>query len=331
MSRYRRNSCNNSCNDTCGCDHYHDASCIYYKGTSYSCIPVTKGQDLDTVIDAMADYICNELSPPSGHVYIVDSCDDNIGITTTTVGSVTTYEVCLDADLVTQIEDNTSNIATALSCIADGVYDLVSTDGTVSISVDSTVDCGRILDLSVAPSGVPIYDGIVYSDITPATLPTGSGTTVTVKTFTRNYTASNAIDDSDEIRLRITGRIKGNGDADQMKVRIKNSGGSIVGEYSFSRPSTASDIISSYVIDGSIIVDKTNSKGIVTLKMESNSQNNGIVGGVSRPNELMVADEITTIDWTQNVTIEIAQVNNSLQTFTDNNVTSIVVDVRKTI
>jgi len=319
------------CEDDCGCSHTHDASCIFYKGDSVSCIPVTKGQDLDTIIQNISEYIC-DLDPPSGWTSVVDSCDDNIAVASTVDGNVTTYTVCLNEDIPNQIEDNTANIATILSCMSDTVYDLVSTDGSVSISVDSTVDCGRIIDLSVPPSGLPVYNGIVYSDITPATLPAGSGTDVVVKTLTRNYTTLNDIQDGDEIRFRVTGRTKGSGTTtDQMKIRFKDSGGSIVTETSFSGTSASAGIISSYIITGSIIANVAGSGGLMTLKMESNTQNNGTVGGVTRPNEIMVADVFTTLDWTQNTTLEINQVNLTSQNATDNNVTSFVVEVVKKI
>lgn len=341
----RCNSCNRytctcsrrsstSCCNECGCDHEHNGECIFYKGATVDCIPVVKGQDFDTVIENIATYICEEIDPPSAHVYIVEGCD-SIDVTTETVENTTTYTVCLDEGVRNQIDDNSANIATALACNALQVRDLISTDSSVNISVDSSGSCGVILDLSVSPSGTPTYEGIVHNDTTAATLPDGGGGDQIVKSFDRDYLALNDLQDSDEIHITVRGKVKGNGTfADSIKISLYDVN-SAIEVFTISPPyysfDTGNGNISSYSIKLEVTaVDVSAGTALVTASMESNIVDNGINSG-SRYNQLQACTDATGIDYS-NLRIRVSQVNDSNFTGSnDNYCRQLKVEVRKYI
>lgn len=305
-------ACSNN-TSSCGCTHTHSAECIYYKGTSYSCIPVTKGMDMEEVIGNIADYICNEIDPPSGNVYIVASCDGNITVNSEVDGNTTTYTVCLDGDIITNIENNTTNIATLTTCVANGVLDLTTdTPEYVTITEESSEDCGRILNISVNPSGTPIYEGIIHNDTTAATLPNGLGGDQIVKSFTWDYISNNNLSDKDEIHFDVRGKVKGNGFiSDPIKISVYDVNSStevFVVNPAYTNLCTSG--LASYTIHGEITAtDVANGDALITISLLGNLEDNG-VNASARTSFAEICDDISGIDFS-NLRIRVIQVNDT--------------------
>ena len=150
-------SCNNcynsSCDSTCGCPQQVKGTCVFYQGVNLDCLDVTKGDTYDSILANLNTLICN-LNSPSGIATVVTSVCPSGSITVTNP-SANVYNVCLSTATQTQINNNTTNIATLSACVDAGVLDLISNDGSVTITVDTpSSGCGRILDLSV-PAPTP--------------------------------------------------------------------------------------------------------------------------------------------------------------------------------
>lgn len=325
------NTCGQTSSNSCGCINPTDTKCVTWKGASVSCgdfVVAKQGDLLNEIIENLTDLACGNITP-SGDTVVVDNVDGETTVAENTVGSVTTYTVGIDEDIITQIEDNATNISEIFSCLNDTVRDLTSS--SLIITETSSNTCGRVLNVEYSPSGQVSYDGIVYSNITPSALPSGSGGDQTIATFNRNYVSLNNIADGDQINFRITGRIKGNGlTSDSMKIDVYDvSTTTILTSQDFNSFTTSDGVISSYEINGKIIVDLTNSAGLLSICMNRNTKDKGEIGDVGK--NLLVIDDYFTGTNYQNLSVIVRQVNDSLQNATDNNVSSVVFEVRKKI
>lgn len=322
-----------TCKDTddCGCSHQHSAACSFYKGTSYTCIPVTKGMDLEKVIGNIADYICNELTPPSGHVTTVSTCDSNdISITPTVVNAqLTDYEVCLNPDIRTDIADNTSSIATINACLADTVKDLVS--DSLTITEDSSNSCGRTLRLEYSPSAITSIDGIIYNNFT-SNGTNGGGGTQTLKSFTHDYETNNDIATGDEVRIQATGKteaVSGITDTIILDLYDSNSATQIT---SFTVAGATNKVgYASWRINAVVsVVDPSLRTAIFSAEFLSNFVEEGQTGFTNKQ-ILMVDDtEIGNVDFTA-LTIRVRYINDSTAGSSNNYAKRLMVEVRKKI
>jgi len=298
------NNCYNpSCDSTCGCPQQVKGSCVFYQGANLTCLDVTKGDDYDSILASLNTIVCN-LVAPTGIQTTLTGCD-SITVTPT---SSTNYNVCLSTATQTQINNNTSNIATLSACVNSGVLDLVSNDGSVNISVDTpSTGCGVILDLSVpTPSGTPIVDGIIYSDSTKVEANTGVGTDVVLKdssTSIGSYYLSNGLEVGDEIRWRANGQIDSDGNTvDILKYDFRNgaSSGGIINGATFTGFSTGGNETSWQMEGTATILDNTrlNAELLVSIKLFRNGLANSNVSDTVR--DLYIFNQtITGVDLTQ--------------------------------
>ena len=207
------NNCYNpSCDSTCGCPQQVKGSCVFYQGANLDCINVTKGDDYDSILASLNTIVCN-LVAPTGIQTTLTGC----GSITVTPTSSTNYNVCLSTATQTQINSNTSSIAFLSNCINTGVFNVVSTDGSVSIDITPSTGCGKTLDLSVpVPSGLPIVDGIIYSDSTKVEANAVVGGDQVLKSSGNNsnidsigyYQQTYGLNVGDEIRWRANGQLR---------------------------------------------------------------------------------------------------------------------------
>lgn len=198
------NNCNSlSCNSTCGCPQQVKGSCVFYQGANLSCLDVTKGDDYDSILANLNTLIC-DLVAPTGLQTTLTGC----GSITVTQTSATNYNVCLSNATQTQINNNTTNIATLSTCVDNGVLDIVSNDGSILITEDTpSSGCGRILDLSViTPTGIVSYDGIIENDFSNPSGSNSSGTPQSLKNWTNDFTTSSQITTGDIITVTVTGQ-----------------------------------------------------------------------------------------------------------------------------
>ncbi len=298
------NNCYNpSCDSTCGCPQQVKGSCVFYQGANLTCLDVTKGDDYDSILASLNTLIC-DLVAPTGIQTTLTGCS-SITVTQT---SSTNYNVCLSTATQTQINNNTSNIATLSACVNSGVLDLVSNDGSVNISVDTpSTGCGVILDLSVpTPSGTPIVDGIIYSDSTKVEANTGVGTDVVLKdssTSIGDYYLSNGLEVGDEIRWRANGQIDSNGNTvDILKYDFRNgaSSGGIITGATFASFSTGGNETSWQMEGTATVLDNTalNAELLVSVKLFRNGLANSNVSDTVR--DLYIFNQtITGVDLTQ--------------------------------
>lgn len=330
------NNCYNpSCDSTCGCPQQVKGSCVFYQGANLTCLDVTKGDDYDSILASLNTLIC-DLVAPTGIQTTLTGCS-SITVTQT---SSTNYNVCLSTATQTQINNNTSNIATLSDCVNLGVLDLVSNDGSVNISVDTpSTGCGVILDLSVpTPSGTPIVDGIIYSNSTKVEANTGVGTDVVLKdssTSIGDYYLSNGLEVGDEIRWRANGQIDSDGNTvDILKYDFRNgaSSGGIINGATFTGFSTGGNETSWQMEGTATVLDNTalNAELLVSIKLFRNGLANSNVSDTVR--DLYIFNQtITGVDLTQ-LRIAIKYTRNIPNIFGPTNFArQLVVEIRKMI
>ena len=295
------NNCYNpSCDSTCGCPQQVKGSCVFYQGANLTCLDVTKGDDYDSILASLNTLIC-DLVAPTGIQTTLTGC----GSITVTPTSSTNYNVCLSTATQTQINSNTSNIATLSACAANTVKDITST--TLTITTASTNTCGRTLNIEVpTPSGTPIVDGIIYSNSTKVEANTGVGTDVVLKdssTSIGSYYLSNGLEVGDEIRWRANGQIDSDGNTvDILKYDFRNgaSSGGIINGATFTGFSTGGNETSWQMEGTATILDNTalNAELLVSVKLFRNGLANSNVSDTVR--DLYIFNQtITGVDLTQ--------------------------------
>lgn len=210
--------------DDCGCAHQHSAKCVFYRGTSaLSCIDVTNGDDLETALININEAVCN--LTPSGSITIVESCNDDIEVTSSTVGTATTYTICLNSDITDNIQENTDNIADLFACLNNTVADIVS--DTITVTEDSSGDCGRTIRIEFSPSGTTVIDGIIENDTTVYSAD-GTGGSQVLKSSTYNLTDDNLLTTGDNVLLLAEGQYafdeSATGLSDTITLEIRNAG-----------------------------------------------------------------------------------------------------------
>ena len=295
------NNCYNpSCDSTCGCPQQVKGSCVFYQGANLTCLDVTKGDDYDSILASLNTLIC-DLVAPTGIQTTLTGC----GSITVTQTSSTNYNVCLSTATQTQINNNTSNIATLSACAANTVKDITSS--SLTITTASTNTCGRTLNIEVpTPSGTPIVDGIIYSDSTKVEANTGVGTDVVLKdssTSIGSYYLSNGLEVGDEIRWRANGQIDSDGNTvDILKYDFRNgaSSGGIITGATFTGFSTGGNETSWQMEGTATILDNTalNAELLVSIKLFRNGLANSNVSDTVK--DLYIFNQtITGVDLTQ--------------------------------
>ena len=327
------NNCYNpSCDSTCGCPQQVKGSCVFYQGANLDCIDVTKGDDYDSILASLNTLIC-DLVAPTGIQTTLTGCS-SITVTQT---SSTNYNVCLSTATQTQINNNTSNIATLSACAANTVKDITSS--SLIITTASTNTCGRTLNIEVpTPSGTPIVDGIIYSNSTKVEANTGVGTDVVLKdssTSIGSYYLSNGLEVGDEIRWRANGQIDSNGNTvDILKYDFRNglSPVGIITGATFTGFSTGGNETSWQMEGTATILDNTrlNAELLVSIKLFRNGLANSNVSDTVR--DLYIFNQtITGVDLTQ-LRIAIKYTRNIPNIFGPTNFArQLVVEIRKMI
>jgi hypothetical protein len=325
-------SCNNcynsSCTSTCSCPQQIKGTCVFYQGANLDCLDVTKGDNYDSILVTLNDLICN-LNPPSGIATVVTGCSS----ITVTNPSDNVYNVCLSSATQTQINDNTSNIAALSACVDAGVLDIISNDGSVTITVDTpSTGCGRIIDLSVpTPSGTPVYDGIVESNNDKSTYTNTPGTKVLKASTFNSFVTDSLLSNGDEIKFRLSGQITGDGsDVDTVTIQLFN--GSTALSIS-DKEIKGFDLTNrqSWIAEGVITVtDVVNGDGLYSLTFFSNSLANG---GFANPNsntKVLINEDISGIDY-DNLIVKVIYDHKSTTTDTSNFARQLMIEVRKKI
>jgi len=316
-------SCSNI--DTCGCGHEHSAKCSFYYGDTLSCIGVVYGTDLEQALVDINTAVC--ALTPSGSITVVDSCDTNIDVTSAVVGQTTTYTVCLSSDITDAIDDNTTNISTLSTCVDQGVFDVTSNDGTITIVETASTGCGRSLDLSVTPpSGTPIVDGIIYNDTTAVPTSGGVGDKYLKTMKVSDYYDTSTLVENDEIRWRTTGQIYGDGSlVDTVKIELYDDTGStlLYGE-SFGGFDKVNK--QSWRADCSLTVG-TGGEALLHIEFRANGKQNGTKANYQVNSQMVVDADVTGIDWA-GLRIRTTYVHDSTST-TYNFARQLMVEVRK--
>ena len=327
------NNCYNpSCDSTCGCPQQVKGSCVFYQGANLTCLNVTKGDDYDSILASLNTLIC-DLVAPTGIQTTLTGCS-SITVTQT---SSTNYNVCLSTATQTQINNNTSNIATLSACAANTVKDITST--TLTITTASTNTCGKTLNIEVpVPSGTPIVDGIIYSNSTKVEANTGVGTDVVLKdssTSIGSYYLSNGLEVGDEIRWRANGQIDSDGNiVDILKYDFRNgaSSGGIINGATFTGFSTGGRETSWQMEGTATVLDNTalNAELLVSVKLFRNGLANSNVSDTVK--DLYIFNQtITGVDLTQ-LRIAIKYTRNIPNIFGPTNFArQLVVEIRKMI
>lgn len=324
------NNCSCDCNSDnvpdCGCTQKINADCVIYRGDTSTCVPITKGQDLATIVKNIGDFVC-QFTPSGQLISVVEGTNNEIVVSSSTVGKTTTYTVSLDSDITTAIGDLQSDVASLQTCCDNSVKTIITdTPEYLTITDDSN---GNYTINYAAPSGQIIYDGIIESDLDQHAT-TGGGGTQTLKTFNYNYYVNSLLQSKEEIRFTIEGQIaSNNGLVDTILFEVFNPSTSTV-VYSFPYRSFNNDTTNSFSLKGTITgktIATVNGSALLSLELSRITQALGDVGDVSRLTAVW-SKGLTGIDYS-NLTLRIKFVNNSL--LTTSFIQKFEVEVRKKI
>ena len=319
-------SCSNI--DTCGCGHEHSAKCSFYYGDTLSCIGVVYGTDLEQALIDINTAVC--ALTPSGSITVVDSCDANIGITSAVVGQTTTYTVCLSDDITDAIDDNTTNISTLSTCVANGVLNITSDDGSISVTQTASANCGRTLDLSVVtPSGTPIVDGIIYNNINKNGTSIGTGDKFLKTVKIDDYYDASSLVEGDEIRFRANGQIMGDGaTVDQVRIELYDTSlSTLLANKTF----TGFDRINKQSWSADCVLTLgTGGDGLFNIEFAGNAVANGIGGNFTTVSKLTTNVDVSGIVLT-GLQIKIVYAHFSISGPSNNFARQLMIEVRKKI
>ena len=327
LSNCTCNSCSrchrHNSNCSCACKDQVKGKCVFYQGANLDCLDVSKGDNYDSILVKLNTLICDIL-PPSGLTTVVDSCDGNIEVSSVLVDGVNTYTVCLNSDITDQITENTNDILTINACLANTVEDLVS--DSITITEESSDACGRTLRLEVLPpSGIPVYDGIIYNNIDNSGT-NGFGGKQALKTFTYDYVANSNISDGDEIRFRAIGQTAAvGGVVDTVQIEIYYGGGILADSFTFSPFASSGN--SSWVVDGVLTVEISNNSFLYTIRGETSNVANATFSSVKPVGKIGSYDG-TFFD---TLSIRVYYTNTTMQFGTNNFCRQLMVEVRKKI
>lgn len=146
-----RCSCLSSC-DSCSCLYPNTTDCTSYSGSTISCLDITKGDDLTGIIKKFATAIC-EAVPGSGYTYILQSCDSNITVSSSTVGTATTFTVCLSSDITSDITQLQTDVESLQTCCDQSITTLISSDGSITVSDEGS----NTWDITITPPSGNTY------------------------------------------------------------------------------------------------------------------------------------------------------------------------------
>ena len=185
--------------DNCGgsCSQYLDAKCITVK-TTYPCINVAKGDNLEETLAAINEVIC-DFDPPAQTLYAADGVDGEIVVTTSTIGDTTTFLVGLDPDITDLLVDITNDISTINTELDSKICGITTNTPEY---LDITTPSGCVYNIDFTPSGFVSYDGIIYQDYTQPETSGSAGTEVLIN-YSNNFVASNQITTGDIITVTV--------------------------------------------------------------------------------------------------------------------------------
>jgi len=146
-----RCSCSSSC-DSCSCLYPNTTDCTSYSGSTISCLDITKGDDLTDIIKKFATAIC-EAVPGSGYTYTLQSCDSNITVSSSTVGTATTFTVCLSSNITSDITQLQTDVESLQTCCDQSITTLISSDGSVTVSDEGS----NTWDITITPPSGNTY------------------------------------------------------------------------------------------------------------------------------------------------------------------------------
>lgn len=319
-------NCGNTGCDECGCLSTHNTDCLYYKGIALTCINVANGDNLTDTFKNINDTICS--LTPSGHNYVVESCDSNIEISTDVTEDTTTYTVCLSADIINNIDALEATVSGLSTCISDTVADITSSSLTVTES--SSDSCGRVINLEYTPSSNETQDGIIENDTTVYSADGGGGDQV-LKTSTYDLVSLYDFSDGDNILLLAEGQYafdeSSTGLSDTITLEIRNAG---VTKFSISNTAPRSVNKYGWRIEVTYTVTGTTT-GQVTVFYWQNLVANGTeaIASSGLPKTIF-SKSVTGMDYTQ-FNWRIVDVNDSELGATYNFLNHFQAEVRKNI
>ncbi len=316
----------NSCIDNCGNLEQINAKSVFYRGNTQSCVPITTGQTLETILKNIDAKICS--INPSGNISIVQGTATQIVVTDSTIGDTTTYTVSLDSDITDFISDTNATLANLQACCNSSVKSIVTDDpSTLDISDDGS---GNYTLNVIPPSGQIIYDGIIENNVS-INKTNGLGGVQILKSFTYNYVAGSNLSINDEIRFKVNGTLEAvGGVSDEIILEFYDSINSVsLGTTTFSGFNTIGT--TNYTLDGVVFNDGISvNNATYDLGMVVTSGNIGTLNIVGVTFQKLSATLTGTPDFT-GFTIRVKYNNLSTSSSNDNSVRKLMVEVRKKI
>jgi hypothetical protein len=220
-------TCINNTNTTCnGCPQQVGSQCVVYNGELLSCISVTAGLDLETILGLINSAIC-AIDPATSQLTIVDSANtNNVTVTSTTLGTTTTYHVDVSNVLLMRITSIESSITTINSTLLDLPINIVN-NTPAYLTINHPIP-NRWEFSYIGP--MPNNGGVVYADNVKLSRPVSTGVAV-AKTFTANYTTAYALAVGNVIKVKGTFQVPSSTIPTSRSCKISVGGGVLDLEY----------------------------------------------------------------------------------------------------
>lgn len=196
--------CNHSnpCNTCSTCTMYLDAKCINVKN-NYSCINVSKNDNLEEALSAINTVICN-LDPTTPVEYDVQGVDGETEVTSSTVGNTVTFTVGLDDDITDAISDLQDDVSTINTELANKICGITTNTPEY---LDITNPSGCVYNIDFLPSGYVTFDGIIENNYSQPESSGSIGTEVLIN-YLNDFTTSNQITTGDVITVTTTAELE---------------------------------------------------------------------------------------------------------------------------
>lgn len=250
-------TCINNTNTTCnGCPQQVGSQCVIYNGELLSCISVTSGLDLETILGLINDTICN-IDPAAQQLTVVDSANtNNVTVTSTTLGTTTTYHVDVSNVLLMRITSIESSITTINSTLLDLPINIVNNTPTY-LTINHPIP-NRWEFSYIGPT--PNNNGIVYADNAKLTRAVSTGVAI-AKTHTADYITTYTLSANSVIKVKGTFQIPPSTTMTSRSCKISIGGGVLDLEYIAPIGSGSSNV---YSVDFDLQIHVVNTTPLAT-------------------------------------------------------------------
>lgn len=198
MSCNNCNSCQDNINSTCnGCGSQINSQCVFYQGETLSCISVSTGLDLESILSRINDAIC-AIDPGASQITVVDSADpDHVTVTSTVSGTTTTYHVDVSNVTLLRIDNLESEVININNTLADLPISII-TNTPSYLTVSHPAPNSWIVDFT---GTISTGGGVIYANNSLLQRPITTAF-ATTKSYTANYLTTHSLQNGEIIKVK---------------------------------------------------------------------------------------------------------------------------------